>query len=401
LGAYKEVFLWNPTTEGEMGLLHTAERIEALRFSPCAEFVAVATGGEVRLWRYRVGDELSCAAGQTAQVVALGWSHDGILASGSTDGFVRLWDRRGRELARLAHPGEVTAVAWSKDGLALASGASDGVVRLWDRKGRLLASQPAREPSGEDGDRAVYELAWSPDGALLASLYHDRRGWWIRFWDANFRLVWERASGVHIRWSGDSRLLAYISGRDVTLLDPARQREVASLRGHEEYVRDIVWLPDSRALVSGSLDKSVRLWDVDSYANLPRIRGHSQRVTGLTWWAGGDLLTSAARDQLGNLESMFWDGRTGRPLTKEEFDRRKHKYDMADVVVVSTSFVEAVRDGETAFVPQGGKEPIAWFPADMGFVSEDSLAWAGARGPEVSLLRLEGWDAGLQVVLAD
>jgi WD40 repeat protein len=103
-----------------------------------------------------------------------------MLASGSFDNTVRLWDLGSHAcVATLKdHAHFVVSVAFSPDGRLLASSSNDKTIRLWDVASRTCASVL----SGHSGP--VYGVAVSPDGRTLASGSSDNT---MRLWDVASR----------------------------------------------------------------------------------------------------------------------------------------------------------------------------------------------------------------------
>jgi predicted amidohydrolase len=102
-------------------------------------------------------------SGHAGDVVSVGWSADGRIASGGHDGRVCVWD--GATLARQgaveAHAGSVWSVGWSADGRVV-SGGADGRVCVWD--GATLARQG--EVQAHAG--SVASVGWSADGRVVS-----------------------------------------------------------------------------------------------------------------------------------------------------------------------------------------------------------------------------------------
>ena len=109
--------------------------------------------------------------GHTNSVESVSFSSDGgILASGSLDGTVKLWDvGNGQEVDTLeGHKGGISSVSFSRDGTILASGSSDRTVMLWDVESR----KPVGKLEGHTG--GVSMVAVSPDGNTVVSSSWDR-----------------------------------------------------------------------------------------------------------------------------------------------------------------------------------------------------------------------------------
>lgn len=269
-GSNNLVNLWDAAT-GELVRTLTLSPdqvyVDSLAFSP--DGTAIALPGEfvfppqpIRLWHVASGEAgLAFKAEDILNVSGLAFSPNGkTLASGDWDGKVYLWDATtGLVLQTLSgHSDMITSLAFSPDGTLLASGSLDKTVRIWDSTGQLLRTL-------SDHTDSVNNVAFSPDGKILASGSDDNS---VILTEVATGQTVARLSGedhiTAVAFSPDGRIVALSDVSTIKLWDWAANEILSTLSGHTKAIKSLLFLPDGQTLVSGSIDTTIKLWEIET-----------------------------------------------------------------------------------------------------------------------------------------
>jgi WD40 repeat protein/tRNA A-37 threonylcarbamoyl transferase component Bud32 len=238
------------------------------------------------------------------------------LDAGSTDPPLEFFpDGKRRETGNV-----VTSVAFSPDGSLLAAGSLDGEVRLWDAATLTPAGQPI-----DVGEAWIWQIAFSPDGKLVAvatdpngprDLYNPDRPVAAVLFDVASRhqhghpmVPGGMFGGLSLAFSPDGKLLATGSAERAQLWDVASQKPM----GRPMHVSDdgfpsVAFSPDGKVLAAGTGSGIVRLWNVETQRPAaPPLTGHLGFVTGASIDPGGRFL--ATTTMFG--ASRLWDPSSG------------------------------------------------------------------------------------------
>ncbi|XP_033839066.1 WD repeat, SAM and U-box domain-containing protein 1 isoform X2 [Periophthalmus magnuspinnatus] len=253
-------------------------------FSNCGQFLAsCSTDATVMIWSMVSGEieaVLEHPGCRPVRVCTL--SPDSAhLVSGASDGSLALWDFPSRQCCRTGAVPDMSMVAcsFSPCSQLFVTGSTYGDLRLWDlNMNQLHAEKNAHDlgvscctfsPDIHSGGQVVqFRLASCGQDSLLKIWAINKHNGGVYKMQLLNSLTGQSAPVLSCAYSADGQLL--VSGsvdKTVTVYDAANATLLYTLSQHDRYVTACSFSPTSPIIATGSMDKTVNIWRVEDGCN--------------------------------------------------------------------------------------------------------------------------------------
>jgi transducin (beta)-like 1 len=253
-----------------------------------------------------------------------------LIATGSGDATARIWEMNDvyanaglKSCIELPHGLEsgdrrkkdVTTLEWSSDGLLLATGSYDGFARVWDRNGTLVHTL-----RGHQGP--IFSLKWNRRGNFLLSGSYDKT---IIVWNLlngngssdekenathfiEHQFKHHEAPALDVDWKDDTTFASCSSDRTVHIYNVNVDSPTKVYTGHTDEVNAVKWSPSGKYLASCSDDCTAKVWEIDSDRAGPLYDfvSHDQEIYTIKWSPTGPGSSNSSKQLL--LATASFDG---------------------------------------------------------------------------------------------
>jgi WD40 repeat protein len=295
------------------------------------------------------------------------------------------------------HP--IYAVALDTDGQFAACGRAGHLYLYHVPTGRLVdqPSDPklsALVPPGQPGlaDRdAILAMTFSPDGSLLATGGYRSIHLWKKEQPEKKGKIELPADAKAIALSASGALLAYAAaGNAIKVVDLASAKTIAELKGHGDAVASIRFSADGARILSGSADKSARIWKIADGSLVAKLETPAA-IAAVEWLGDEKQLATAGGD--GTIR--LWAAPEAAPAegAPKPAPLKELKAAATELRAAPGGLLAAAADGKLTLwnleTGKSSREIVHGAPVTSLAVSADGKRWLSVGGPTATVWNAE------------
>ncbi|XP_017046276.1 F-box-like/WD repeat-containing protein ebi [Drosophila ficusphila] len=232
--------------------------------------------------------------GHESEVFICAWnpSRD-LLASGSGDSTARIWDMSDANAnsnqlvlrhciqkggAEVPSNKDVTSLDWNCNGSLLATGSYDGYARIWKTDGRLASTLGQHKGP-------IFALKWNKCGNYILSAGVDKT---TIIWDASTgqctqQFAFHSAPALDVDWQTNQAFASCSTDQRIHVCRLGVNEPIKTFKGHTNEVNAIKWCPQGQLLASCSDDMTLKIWSMSRDRCCHDLQAHSKEIYTIKW----------------------------------------------------------------------------------------------------------------------
>jgi WD40 repeat protein len=246
------IIIWDINT-GERVRTITAhdKAIKAVAITPDGQkLISASKDQTLIIWDLITGNQLKTLIGHTSHVLTLAITPDSkYVASGSADESIRIWNLDTGNLEKVLighHDTRINKIRLTNDGKYLISSADDNKLILWN----LITGEECA--FGQDFSNVSSLFTITPDDKKIISTCNDT----IKVWDLSINQRVEVIDKVNFTFT-----------------------KKINLNSHTKTVNQVVSIPSSQLIITGSSDATVKIWNFITGEEIKTLTGHHSAIT--------------------------------------------------------------------------------------------------------------------------
>uniref|UniRef100_W5K1R5 Transducin beta like 1 X-linked n=1 Tax=Astyanax mexicanus TaxID=7994 RepID=W5K1R5_ASTMX len=233
--------------------------------------------------------------GHESEVFICAWNPvSDLLASGSGDSTARIWNLSENSnssstqlvLRHCIREGgqdvpsnkDVTSLDWNSDGTLLATGSYDGFARIWTKDGNLASTLGQHKGP-------IFALKWNKKGNSILSAGVDKTTiiWDAHTGEAKQQFPFHSAPALDVDWQNNTTFASCSTDMCIHVCRLGSDRPLKTFTGHTNEVNAIKWDPSGTLLASCSDDMTLKIWSLKQDSCVHDLQAHSKEIYTIKW----------------------------------------------------------------------------------------------------------------------
>jgi WD40 repeat protein len=283
------------------------DSLTAINLSPDGQWLAIASSSGSALLDLSNPKNQSIPLNPSGLVYWTVFSPDGEqILTLEDNNQITLWDRLGKrqQILRLTGDAQLLFATFSPDGKTIVGTDTQGNLTFWERGDRQAAFPDKGVSLLAAHSAPIFFLSFNADGSQFVTGGADNV---VKVWSRDFTLLhtfYGHRDAIRAVIFHPQRQEVISASMDKTVRLWELTEDSRIILKHNQPIRDISFSPNGQKIATASQDKTIRIWQRQDGKLLNTLSGHTDWVNAVAWNPNGQQLVSASDDRTLRLWSV-------------------------------------------------------------------------------------------------